>query len=245
MRSFVHYIPLFTTVIALLFAGALFQRWRQKKSATYLAWWTIGVFMYGVGTLTESLTTLYGWQEWVFRAWYISGALLGGAPLAQGTVYLVTPKKVADRLTILLVAFVSVAALFVLLTPINMAAVEPHRLSGQVMAWQWVRLFSPFVNLYAFLFLVGGAIWSAWQYWRQDNQMGSRVLGNVSIAIGALLPGIGGSFARMGQVEILYITEFVGLVFIWLGYQMMVSDSVISIHLAQRRANRVEDAEIS
>jgi hypothetical protein len=35
-----------------------------------------------VGTLTESLTTLLGWQEPIFRAWYVSGALLGAAPLA-------------------------------------------------------------------------------------------------------------------------------------------------------------------
>jgi len=38
----------------------------------------------GVGTITESLTTVFGWNEWVFRAWYITGALCGGAPLAPG-----------------------------------------------------------------------------------------------------------------------------------------------------------------
>ena len=44
----------------------------------------------------------------------------------------------------------------------------------------------------------------------------SRV-GNVSIAIGALLPGIGGTFPRFRHVEVLYVTEFVGLLLIYLG----------------------------
>jgi hypothetical protein len=236
MPSVIHYVPILTSVISIIFAIALFKRWRQKPSATYLAWWTLGVFMYGVGTVTESLTTLFGWHEWIFRAWYISGALLGGAPLAQGTVYLLLSKKVADRLTVVLATFAIIAAVFVLLTPINMELVEPHRLSGSVMVWRWVRLFSPFINLYAFIFLVGGAIWSAWQYWRRTSVLGSRVIGNVFIAIGALLPGIGGSFTRMGHVEVLYATEVVGIIFIWLGYQIMVSDSMISIHLAQRKS---------
>ncbi len=241
MRSLVHYIPIVTTIFALVFAFYLFQRWQQKRSATYLFWWTFGVLMYGIGTLAESLTTLFGWSEWVFRLWYISGALLGGFPLAQGTVYLLLSKKKANWLTLIFGVFIVVAAVFVLLTPIDHSLVETHRLSGQVMSWQWVRSFSPFVNLYAFIFLVGGAIWSAWLYWKNTHEMGSRVIGNVFIAVGGLLPGIGGSFARFGRVEVLYVTELMGIILIWLGYQVMVADSMISIHLAQRQANRQLD----
>lgn len=243
MRSLIHYVPIITSVVALIFTIVLYQRWRQKPTATYLAWWMIGVLMYGVGTLTESVTTLYGWQPWLFRAWYISGALLGSAPLAQGTVYLTVSKRVANWLTISLLLFIAVAATCVLLTPINLALVEPYRLSGRVMAWQWVRAFSPFLNLYALIFLVGGALWSAWRYWRRDNELGTRVLGNISIAAGALLPGIGGSFARFGQIEVLYATELLGLLLIWLGYQLMVSDAAISIHLIQRMTQRLHTAQ--
>jgi uncharacterized metal-binding protein len=137
-------------------------------------------------------------------------------------------------ITTILVLYITTASIFVLLTPINTALVETHRLSGQVMEWEYVRLFSPLVKPYAFIFLVGGAFWSAWKYWKLSHELGSRVLGNLFIAVGALLPGIGGSFARAGTVEVLYVTELVGLSFIWLGYQIMVSDSRISIHLNQR-----------
>lgn len=231
--GFVHYLPVATTLVAAVFTTVLWRHWRRKPDARYLLWWTIGVALYGIGTLTEALTTLFGWSEPVFRAWYIAGALLGGAPLAQGTVYLLLPRRRADRLAILLIAYVAIASAFVISTPLDMSLVETHRLSGDVIEWELVRLFSPLVNLYAVVFLIGGAIWSAVRY-RRQGVTGARVRGNVLIAVGAILPGIGGSFARAGIVEVLYVTELIGLVLIWLGYRQIAGDRTPSIHRSQR-----------
>jgi len=218
VRSFVHYLPIATSVFALWFSPVIFRRYFSRRSGPHLAWWGFGVLMYGIGTITESLTTLFGWSEPVFRAWYISGALLGGAPLAQGTVYLLLSRKIAHRLTAVLVSVVVVAATFVLLTPIDMSVVEPYRLSGRVMEWTWVRAFSPFINIYAATFLIGGAILSAVRFHGVEG-MRHRFIGNVFIAFGALLPGIGGSFTRFGHVEVLYVTELLGLLLIYVGYR--------------------------
>ena len=155
MRGPVHFIPIVTTLVALVFAWVLFGRYRERRPSPHLAWWAAGVLMYAVGTLTEASVTLLGWNEPTFRAWYISGALLGGAPLAQGTVYLMLPRRTANCLTALLVPFIVVAATCVLLTPVDYSLVEAHRLTGQVMEWTWVRGFSPFINLYAVIFLAG------------------------------------------------------------------------------------------
>jgi hypothetical protein len=235
-RNLVHYLPIATTVISAFFAFALWRHWGRDKTKKYLMWWMIGVIMYGVGTLTESITTVFGWNEVTFRSWYIAGALLGGAPLAQGTVYLLTKKKTADRLTAALLTYVTLAAVFVVLTPIDHSLVETHRLSGEVMEWEWVRLFSPFVNTYAVVFLIGGAIWSAVKYFRTGGAP-SRVWGNVLIAIGAILPGIGGGYARAGTVEVLYVAELIGIILIWAGYRLIVGDSAKSIHAAQQTAS--------
>ena len=232
MLNAIHYIPLISSVVSYTFAAILFQRWSQKPGAAYLGWWAIGVLMYGLGTTTEALTTLFGWNPIVFKLWYVTGALLGAAPLAQGTVYLLLSKKVADILSIIIIIFTCVAALFVFLSPVNMSLVEPDRLAGKVMEWSWTRLFSPFLNIYAFIFLVGGAIYSAWKYWGQGAQ--NRVWGNVLIAVGALLPGIGGSFTRMGYVEVLYVTELIGIILIWIGYARMSADLTVSVHPVQR-----------
>ncbi|MDZ7632158.1 MAG: hypothetical protein U5K74_12645 [Gemmatimonadaceae bacterium] len=233
MREPVHFVPILTTLVSCAFATLLWRRWRAKPQATYLFWWFVGLATYAAGTITESVTTLMGWSEPVFRAWYITGALLGGAPLAQGTVYLLLPKRMADRLTLALIATVIVGSICVLLSPIRYDLVEAHRLSGTVFTWQWVRMISPFVNLYAVLFLVGGAIWSAWKYFVEADG-GPRMWGNVAIAVGAILPGIGGSFTRFGMVEVLYVTELLGVLFVWIGYRMMTKDRSASVHDVQR-----------
>ena len=216
----VHYIPIATTIVAAFFATIVLRRY-SVKGGQHLLWWGIGMVTYGIGTLTESLTTLLGWQEPVFRLWYITGALLGGAPLAQGSVYLLMKRKTADVLAVALVTAVVVASIFVLLTPINYAVVDPVRLTGRVMQWQWVRAFSPFINLYAATFLIGGAIVSAARFRKMPDKRGKYV-GNIVIAIGALLPGIGGTFTRFGHVEVLYVTEFVGLLLIYAGYRLNI-----------------------
>ena len=92
-------------------------------------------------------------------------------------------------------------------------------MSGRVFGWPWVRRFSPFINLYAVILLVGGAILSAWRY-RHRREARHRFLGNVAIAIGGILPGIGGTFTRFGHVEVLYVTELIGLLVIWVGYRL-------------------------
>ena len=39
--------------------------------------------------------------------------------------------------------------------------------------------------------------------------------------MGALLPGIGGTFTRFGHVEVLYVTELIGIVLIYVGYRVI------------------------
>ena len=218
MRTPIHFLPIATTVIAFAFAWVILKRYRVRRTGPHLLWWAAGVFIYGIGTLTESLVTLVGWSEGLFRSWYISGALLGGAPLAQGTVYLLLARRTAHRLTLLLIPFIFTAAMFVILTPIDYTLVETHRLTGSVMRWWWVRLFSPFVNTYAVVFLVGGAALSAYRYSKSRDTY-HRFVGNTFIAVGALLPGIGGAATRMGHTEVLYVMELIGIVLIWIGYQ--------------------------
>lgn len=222
MLDAVHYLPILTTVIAAIFSMRLFQRYRERPKATHYLWWAGGVAVYGLGTLTEALTTLIGWHAPVFRAWYITGALLGGAPLAQGSVYLHLSRQWANRLTAVLLTVITIAAGCVLLSPLDLTKVEAHRLSGIVLAWHWVRYFSPFINLYAVIFLIGGAVLSAVRY-RQQKDTHHRFVGNVLIAVGATLPGIGGAATRFGHVEVLYVTELVGLILIWLGYRLNVT----------------------
>ncbi|HLE31205.1 MAG TPA: hypothetical protein VJB38_01210 [Bacteroidota bacterium] len=232
MRSAVHYLPILTTALSIAFAVEIYRHWKSKENAPHLAWWTFGILLFGVGTATESLITLFGWRESFFRAWYISGALLGGSPLAQGTVYLLLSRKTANLLSVLLVIVVVLAAVCVLLTPIDYSLVEQFRPTGRVMEWGWVRAFSPLINTYALIFLVGGAVWSALKY-RKNQATRGRYTGNIMIAAGALLPGIGGAFTRFGLTEVLYVTELVGLSLIYAGYRTIRAEGRTSLQQSQ------------
>jgi hypothetical protein len=228
----VNYIPVLTTCFSVFFLSRIIPHYLSKRSP-YLLWWTLGVLTFGMGTLTESINAIFGWTEWNAKIWYIVGALLGGYPLAQGTIYLLMKKRFADLSALVCSIVIIIAATCVLLSPIAIPDDFDGRLTGRVLAWQWVRAFSPFLNSYAFIFLFGGAVYSAVKYFA-DEKGKARFLGNILIAIGALLPGIGGTATRFGYVEVLYITELIGLTFIYFGYDMMRKDRSVSLHANQQ-----------
>jgi hypothetical protein len=212
------YLPILSTVISAAFAWVILARYRLKRQSYHLLWWGIGIGTYGLGTLIESLVTLFGWQSALFKAWYIAGALLGGAPLAVGTIYLLFGRRAGHIAVVLLLAAVGATSIFVILSPVRMDLANPKMLSGKALAWQSIRRVSPFINSLAALFLVGGAIYSAIRFFSHPESR--RVsIGNIFIAIGALLPGIGGMGSRMGHTELLYIAEFIGVILIWAGYK--------------------------
>src|SRR5258708_32177725 len=119
------------------------------------------------------------------------GSLLGGYPLAQGTIYLLMKKRFADISAVVCSAAIVIAAVCVLSSPIEIPDGFDHRLTGRVFAWQWVRGFSPLLNLYAFVFLFGGAVYSAIHYFAKERGK-ARFLRNIPIPIRSLLPCLAG-----------------------------------------------------
>ncbi len=223
LHQAVLYLPVITTLISVFFCYTLFSRYRTKGGGLHLLWWGIGMTTYGIGTFTEAYTSIFGWNETVFRSWYIAGAFLGGYPLAQGSIYLLMSRRFAHRSAIIVTSLIAVASMFVILTPLDQSVVEMHRLSGNVIEWNWVRFISPFFNLYSVIFLVGGAVVSALRF-RRAGRFRHRYIGNILIAMGAILPGIGGAMTRAGYVEVLYVTELIGLCLIYGGYRMNIRE---------------------
>jgi hypothetical protein len=80
-----------------------------------------------------------------------------------------------------------------------------------------VRLTTPFFNIYGLITLVGGAIWSAYLFWRK-RVLPNRVLGNVLIAAGALSIGSASMLTRLGYGNLLYLGELVAAVLMFAGF---------------------------
>ncbi len=80
-----------------------------------------------------------------------------------------------------------------------------------------VRSLTPFFNVYGTVTLVGGAMYSAYIFWRKRVLL-HRVIGNILIAAGALLPAFGGTFSRFGIGGALYISELLGAILMFAGF---------------------------
>lgn len=82
-----------------------------------------------------------------------------------------------------------------------------------------VRLTTPFFNIYGLLTLVGGAIYSAFLFWRK-RVMPNRVIANVLIAAGALAIGFASTLTRLGYGEYLYVGELLSAILMFAGFQL-------------------------
>lgn len=80
-----------------------------------------------------------------------------------------------------------------------------------------VRLTTPFFNIYGLFTLVGGAIWSGFLFWRK-RVLPNRVVGNVLIAVGALLIGFASTLTRLGYGQYLYLAELLSALIMFAGF---------------------------
>ncbi len=82
-----------------------------------------------------------------------------------------------------------------------------------------VRLTTPFFNIYGLFTLVGGAIWSAYLFWRK-RVLPNRVIANVLIAAGALLIGFASTLTRLGYGQFLYLGELLSAILMFIGFMV-------------------------
>jgi len=214
-------LPLLSGVISFVFAFFVLKRYAERKGA-YLLVWGIGTIFYGIGGLCESFYGIFGWNPLVFRLWYLFGAILVAAWLGQGTVYLLARRKWANILLVILILgslFGAYKVFTAQLDPTLMAGASHtgSELSGRAITSSGVRILTPFFNMYGTLTLVGGAAYSAFIFWRKRVLL-HRTIGNILIAVGAMLPAFGGFFSRLQFPGALYIGEFLGILLLFIGF---------------------------
>lgn len=217
MNQFLWVVPAISFILSSITAGLMLSKFIQKNNAQNLLW-MLGLALYALGSLAEALYILMGWQEWIFRMWYLCGAILVAAWLGQGTVFLLLRRKIAIVLTIVLLTASIYAAWRILTAQLDPAllSVDTGLLSGAAITSPGVRILTPFFNIYGTLALVGGAIYSTIGYWRKKSHP-HRAVGTALIAVGALFPAVGGSLVRLGYPAGLYFFEMIGAIFLLTG----------------------------
>lgn len=214
-------IPFTSAIISFIFAFFVFKRYTRKRGA-HLLLWGLGMTFYGIGGFTEAYFGAFGWNALIFRLWYLFGAILVAAWLGQGTVYLLAKRKVANVLMVILAIGSLYAAIRIFSAELDpsLLTTSVHtgsELSGHAIVTSGIRTLTPLFNLYGVVTLVGGAVYSAWIFYRKRILL-HRVIGNILIAVGALAPAFGGAFSRFGIPGALYIGELVGAILIFVGF---------------------------
>jgi hypothetical protein len=225
------YIPYLSTLVTFAFAVAVYNRYRQR-GGTHLLLWAIGLLFYGLGTLGEVFLSLT-FNILVLKVWYLMGAMLTAAWLGQGTVHLLIRKgRIAQVSTWVLTVVSALSLLLVLLAPALSGNYDITRPASEQYKEFLTRggftiFLTILLNIYGTLTLVGGAIYSAFLFWRKKILV-NRMFGNILIAAGALSPAVGGSLLKAGMTDMLYLSEFVGAILMYIGFVMSTSSKAES-----------------
>ena len=151
--------------------------------------------------------------------------MLTAAWLGQGTINLLVRRRgIAPALNWILIAVSAIALVMVLAAPITSAA-SSYNINNPVSAQYQeiltrsgvIVLLTVLLNIYGTLGLVGGAIYSSYLFWRK-RVLGNRVIGNILIAAGALMPAMAGSLIKAGLADWLYVSELLGVVLMFVGF---------------------------
>lgn len=104
-------LPLLSSVLALAFAAMVGDQWIRRRQPYQLVW-TIGLVWFGIAAGTEFLGGAFGWNEPLYRTWYLVGAVWVAGWLGLGTAYLLAKTRFGYAFA----ASILLAGLFTFLT---------------------------------------------------------------------------------------------------------------------------------
>ena len=190
--------PIIATLISLACAVVVARdAWRRPKPDKVA--WAIAFAVFAVAAGAEVAGSLAGWTPLLVRAYYLAGAVLVVGYLALGELYLLAPRRVE--------AIGPGAALLVTALAVTVvldAPIDPARLERD--GWEAIErgpaliALAASINALGTLILVGGALVSAWRFWRRGIHR-QRMIGCLLIAGGTLLVATGGTLTRFGHRE--------------------------------------------
>lgn len=235
----IHVLPFISTLVVFVFAFFVLRRYSQR-GGMHLLLWGLGFVMYGLGTFAEAYLA-FGYSSFILHTWYLFGAVLTPAWLGQGTIYLLVRRRnVANLLLIVLILASLFTALHVFSLPTQDAQYDIAKpVSGQYKeVMERTGLTTTLLAVFAAygtLALVGGALYSAYIFWRK-RIMPQRVLGNVLIAAGALSPAMGGVLVTRGLGDYLFISELLGAIIMFIGFRFATTQQPVSAPQATQPA---------
>jgi len=218
------------TLVACAFALITFDRWQLRGQSHDLAW-TIDMILFAVGSLALWWAETTGWTLFIFRIFFVSGAVLNVAWLALGTIYLLTGKTTGDHVRKYLTSLSTFSIGVVLIAPAKRELVDGEFPSARQLFGVTPRILAAVGSGVPALIIIFGALWSTFRVIRKAtptmSQRNVRIvkspkrlaIGNVLVATGTIVLSASGSFAgRLGKDRAFAITLLIGLCILFSGF---------------------------
>ncbi|NKQ35177.1 MAG: hypothetical protein HF973_06110 [Chloroflexi bacterium] len=219
------WISLATAVTTGIFAFLVLARYWVRRRWHLLAW-GIGLVLYSVSSLAQAIL-FNQFNEFLFKLWYWAGAVAVAPCLGQGTLFLLARTKKWTWISFWIITALSLISLpLIFSAELNPAAYQPgidlteqfQEIFTVTGAAKTIRIILVIVlNTYGTILLVGGAIYSAFIFWRK-RVLPHRMWGNVLIAIGGLLPAMGGFLILLGSPDFKYLGQLLGGILLFAGF---------------------------
>lgn len=218
------------TLFACAFALSTFDRWHRRGQPQELAW-TVAMILFAVGSAALWWAESTTWSMPAFRIFFLAGAVLNVAWLALGTVYLLTNRRIADRLRELLVVLSAFSVGVIWVAPTRRSIQPGEFPAARELFGVLPRVMAAIGSGIPALVIIIGALWSTWRVVRAKSPSfmspNPRIvysprrlaIGNVLIAAGTLVLSASGSLGgRLGKDRAFAVTLLTGLVILFLGF---------------------------
>lgn len=211
-------LPIIAAAISLAFT-VIIARDALRSPRPDKVSWVIAFAIFTVAAGAEVVGDFAGWTPLLARIYYLTGAVLVTLFLGLGQLYLLFGRRIARFAPGLTLAVVVVAASLVFDAPIDASRLADEHWRAMDRGPLLITVVAA-ANAFGVLALLGGSLYSAWQFWRTRTRP-HRMIGCLLIAAGTLVIAAKGYLERLGVPVSdfgFYLLLTVGAAIIFVGY---------------------------
>lgn len=235
-------LPLSVTIIGAVFAIVLLNRYFGGKRRPHELVWGISFLLFVIASACQVYADVAGsWSDLSARLYYLTGAILTVGFLGIGTVYLLYSRRVANISLAIMLAFTFLSLVVVFAAPVDQASLAlDNGYVAVVKTSSLPRILAAVSNSIGTLLVAGGALWSAYVFWRK-RIMKERMIGVLMIGIGVTIVAVGGSILGLTGLtnpEYHYVGMLVGVIVMFFGYLQSIRVTHSRPQVSERVAER-------
>jgi hypothetical protein len=215
-------LPLSATIIAAAFAIVILNHYLTTRRRPHELIWGIAFILFALGAACQVFADINGsWSPLTARVYYLTGPILNVGFLGLGTVYLLFPRRIAHISLAVMLAVTAVSVYVLFTVPVSADMLRDEAGWKAVTAYSVApRWLAAIVSTIGTVLLVGGALWSAYVFWRK-RIMKHRMIGVLLLAVGTIVVALGGTITGLTGLrnhDYLYITMAIGVAIMFMGY---------------------------